>query len=261
MRTHRLVSLCCAMLAMATLDLRQPHLPRAASRLPRPRTFAASSSAPPSHSPTSSRGPRHSPGHLTRGALCYEFELATSRAFSENAIVWSNVRNGVKPGTGCAAVAASSAAPVTGDWLGCVRQWLRSTTGASGAKGATGATGAAGGIAGSTGDPAVSTTIQIAPCSRGLGRRGVAVVHRPAVRALRARPGDHAARDRRAGARRSSSTCAGRRADAAPEQPGLVRWKPASAARPAIRSGTRRSRRCSRPIRTSPTSASSTVSI
>ncbi len=96
-----------------------------------------------------------------RGALCYEFELATSRAFSESSVVWSNVRNGVKPGTGCAAVAASLAAPVTGTGSGASGSGSGSTTGASGAKGATGATGATGGIAGSTGDPAVSTTIPI----------------------------------------------------------------------------------------------------
>ena len=60
----------------------------------------------------------------TRGALCYEFELATSRKFGENAIVWSNVRYGVKPGTGCAAVAAGTPdalrarpAPATGTGL------------------------------------------------------------------------------------------------------------------------------------------------
>ena len=45
-----------------------------------------------------------------RGATCYEFELATSRAFGENAIVWSNVRYGVKPGVGCASVPAKQPA-------------------------------------------------------------------------------------------------------------------------------------------------------
>ena len=44
-----------------------------------------------------------------RGAVCYEFEPETSRNFTENAIVWSNVRYGIKPGAGCKAVAASSA--------------------------------------------------------------------------------------------------------------------------------------------------------
>ena len=32
------------------------------------------------------------------GANCYEFELGTSKNFTENAIVWSNVRYGIKPG-------------------------------------------------------------------------------------------------------------------------------------------------------------------
>lgn len=43
------------------------------------------------------------------GATCYEFELGTSKNFTENAIVWSNVRYGIKPGSGCKAVPASSA--------------------------------------------------------------------------------------------------------------------------------------------------------
>jgi hypothetical protein len=44
-----------------------------------------------------------------RGATCYEFELATSSSFSESSIIWSNVRYGVKPGTGCAAVSKGKA--------------------------------------------------------------------------------------------------------------------------------------------------------
>ncbi len=43
-----------------------------------------------------------------RGAVCYEFELATSKTFSENSLVWSNVRYDVKPGAACQAVPASS---------------------------------------------------------------------------------------------------------------------------------------------------------
>lgn len=46
-----------------------------------------------------------------RGALCYEFELATSKTFTESSLVWSNVRYGVKPGASCRAVPASSPAP------------------------------------------------------------------------------------------------------------------------------------------------------
>jgi len=44
-----------------------------------------------------------------RGAMCYEFELATSRAFSSNSVIWSNVddRSGSKA---CQAVAADSGA-------------------------------------------------------------------------------------------------------------------------------------------------------
>ncbi len=42
------------------------------------------------------------------GALCYEFELATSKTFTESSLVFSNVRYGVKPGAGCKAVPASS---------------------------------------------------------------------------------------------------------------------------------------------------------
>ena len=79
--------------------------------------------------------------------------------------------------------------------------------------------------AGATADPAVSTTIPISARAGGLGRRVAAVVHGPAVRALLARPCDHGARARPAGARRSRSTCAGstcRRRSRA--QPGFVRW-------------------------------------
>jgi hypothetical protein len=43
------------------------------------------------------------------GANCYEFELGTSKNFTENAIIWSNVRYGIKPGSGCKSVPASSA--------------------------------------------------------------------------------------------------------------------------------------------------------
>ena len=84
-----------------------------------------------------------------RGARCYEFELATSRAFSESSVVWSNVRTGVKPGTGCAVVAASSKAATP------------TTTPPTGASGATGAAGATPAPAPATTDPAVSTTIPI----------------------------------------------------------------------------------------------------
>lgn len=43
-----------------------------------------------------------------RGARCYEFELATSRTFSENAVVWSNVVYGVSEARACQPVSADS---------------------------------------------------------------------------------------------------------------------------------------------------------
>jgi len=86
----------------------------------------------------------------TRGALCYEFELATSRKFGENAIVWSNVRYGVKPGGGCQAVDTSGS--TTGATTG--------TTGASGPTGASGATAPSAAATAPGADPNVSTLIQ-----------------------------------------------------------------------------------------------------
>lgn len=53
------------------------------------------------------------------GAVCYEFELATAGNFTENSIVWSNVRYGVQDGKDCAATVASqdaaTQAAATGD--------------------------------------------------------------------------------------------------------------------------------------------------
>jgi hypothetical protein len=100
----------------------------------------------------------------TRGALCYEFELATSRKFGENAVVWSNVRYGVKPGTGCAAV-DTSAASGTGSSTGSTGTSAGSATGTTGATGSSGATGgtSAGGTGSTTAttaDPNVQTVIQ-----------------------------------------------------------------------------------------------------
>ena len=49
-----------------------------------------------------------------RGARCYEFELATSKAFSQSSLIWSNVQYTVGHNGVCAAIAASSAtAPAT----------------------------------------------------------------------------------------------------------------------------------------------------
>ncbi len=39
-----------------------------------------------------------------RGAMCYEFELATSRSFQESTIVWSNLPTGAASGRACGAV-------------------------------------------------------------------------------------------------------------------------------------------------------------
>ncbi len=45
-----------------------------------------------------------------RGALCYEFELGTSRGFGENSLVWSNVQYGVGGTPSCKAVPRAGAA-------------------------------------------------------------------------------------------------------------------------------------------------------
>ncbi|MFN0154491.1 MAG: hypothetical protein ACKVUT_08935 [Gaiella sp.] len=44
-----------------------------------------------------------------RGAICYEFELGTSRAFGENSLVWSNVQYGVGGTPSCKAVSRTGA--------------------------------------------------------------------------------------------------------------------------------------------------------
>ena len=43
-----------------------------------------------------------------RGARCYEFELATSKAFSQSSLIWSNVQYTVGRHSVCASVPASS---------------------------------------------------------------------------------------------------------------------------------------------------------
>ena len=49
-----------------------------------------------------------------RGARCYEFELATSKTYSQSSLIWSNVQYAVGHNGACAAIAASSAtAPAT----------------------------------------------------------------------------------------------------------------------------------------------------
>ena len=42
-----------------------------------------------------------------RGAACYEFELATSRSFSGNSVIWSNVSTGPQAGKHCRTVTSS----------------------------------------------------------------------------------------------------------------------------------------------------------
>src|SRR5688500_11730494 len=39
-----------------------------------------------------------------RTAMCYEFELATSRTFQESTLVWSNLSTGKKSGKACGPV-------------------------------------------------------------------------------------------------------------------------------------------------------------
>lgn len=102
---NRLITLSIAALAAATLvsgaalakDTKANVAPKNL------RAFLLTPTEPVSH--TFSRTPAFA-WNPVPGALCYEFELATSRTFAENAIVWSNVRYGVKPGTGCKAVPA-----------------------------------------------------------------------------------------------------------------------------------------------------------
>ena len=252
MRTHRLVTFCCAMVAMVTL-VSGSALAKGSKPTPPPgnlRAFLLTPSEPVAHvfprTPAFAWAP-------TRGALCYEFELATSRHFGENAIIWSNVRYGVKPGGGCKAV---DTAPSTA-----------TTPGSAGSSGSTSDTGSTGtgsavdvrlrdhGLGARPGRPDPDPA---APRAGRLGRRRAPVVHGPAVRDLRARPRDHdEGPDGVEPAVRLQHALA-ERADAAPDQ---ARPRPvgaASAARPATRSGTRTSRRSSRCTRTSPTCASST---
>jgi uncharacterized membrane protein YgcG len=155
MRIHRLVIFCFAFVAMATL-VSGAALAKGSKPTPPPvslRAFLLSPSEPVAHvfprTPAFAWAP-------TRGALCYEFELATSRRFGENAIIWSNVRYGVKPGGGCksvAAVAASQTTPGTSTSSGTAATGSTSSTGSSSTSGSTSGTGA------TASDPAVDTVI------------------------------------------------------------------------------------------------------
>ena len=79
------------------------------------------------------------------GARCYEFELATSKAFSQSSLIWSNVQYTVGRHSVCASVPASSPA-------------VPATTSGSGAKGTGGASGSSSSPASQT-DPAVQSVI------------------------------------------------------------------------------------------------------
>ena len=256
MSAIRFASLCCAVVAAATLVSGAALAQGAKSQAP-PKNlhgFLLRPSEPLSH--VFSRTPAFAWAPV-RGALCYEFELASSRSFAESSVVWSNVRNGVKPGTGCAAVAASAPDATAGG----------AATPATPATGASAATGAAGG--GSDGrrhhpggrlerrSGSCRRRFRFSACRpcRSTSRcRGSRVSRTRSTRTfVRSR-----ARARPPGARRSPSTCAGR------TSPRRSRASPASCAgrrsraRRATRSGTRRSARCSGRTRTSPTSGSST---
>ena len=139
MRTHRLVSLCCAMLAMATLisgaALAKSGKPSAAAqkspRLP--------PLAPPSLSRTSSRGPRHSPGHL---CAAHSATSSSSRRAAHSARAPLSGRTSETASSPAPAARGRRASLTTRVTTGtaCVRHLgLRWTTGATGAKAPTGA--------------------------------------------------------------------------------------------------------------------------
>lgn len=124
MRTSRLATVCVALLA-ATL-VSGAALAKDAKRPAAPKNLRGFLLKP--NEPLSQVFPR-TPAFSwapVRGARCYEFELATSRTFTENSIVWSNVAYGVGPAKACKPVPADSPA----------------TTGAPTAQPASGGTGA-----------------------------------------------------------------------------------------------------------------------
>jgi hypothetical protein len=152
MRKVRLATVCLALVtalavAVAGSAVAKPSKPTAAPK--NLRGFLLSPSESVSH--VFSRTPAFAWSPV-RGALCYEFELGTSAAFSESSIVWSNVRTGVKPGGGCATVPASSATPTTP-----TSPTAPATSTSGGTAGSTSGSGATTPTTG--GDPAVSTTI------------------------------------------------------------------------------------------------------
>ena len=174
-----------------------------------------------------------------RGAQCYEFQLATSRSFSSNSVIWSNATDdaAAKP---CQAVPADTGA----------------TTGTA---------------SDPTTDPRRHPARHVdhrsgrsdaaaAPSPGGLRRSRAALVHGQPLRALRA--GSRSDEQRLDGLEQRL-----RVQHAVAEQAGSDAGRPRawcagapSRARPAIRSGTRRSASRSRRTRTPPTSASCTSS-
>lgn len=104
LRTLRLLSVCLVAIGAVVLPstaLAKPSKPTAPKNL---RGFLVKPNERVSHVFPRTPAFTWSP---VRGARCYEFELATSKTFTENSLVWSNVRYGVKQGGGCQAVPAS----------------------------------------------------------------------------------------------------------------------------------------------------------
>ena len=131
-----------------------------------------------------------------RGAIRYEFELATSKSFTESSIVWSN---------------ANDEFVAHGD-----RRRLPPATPASTVR-----------------RPPPSWQSSTRTCARRLSpSTRVALDHRLALRPLRTRPRDHEATASLPGAAPTDSTSAGRasRRDLNSPHPGLVRWSPVDGA-------------------------------
>lgn len=112
MRTPRLATVCVALLA-ATL-VSGAALAKDAKTPAPPKNLRGFLLTP--NEPTSTIFPR-TPAFSwapVRGARCYEFELATSRHFPENGIVWSNVAYGSGPAKACQPVPADTPATASG---------------------------------------------------------------------------------------------------------------------------------------------------
>ncbi len=110
MRAARLAILVFALLATlaASAPARQPAPPGAPSAL---RSFLLRPDESVTH--TFPRTPAFA-WNPVRAALCYEFQLATSRTFEESTLIWSNVATGAPSGRACGPV-TSSVVTVTPD--------------------------------------------------------------------------------------------------------------------------------------------------